>query len=51
MGSVFPLFPHALYSEVAELPAGAAVMPHVQTRVEVQGMIETLQKQSGHFGS
>ncbi|XP_064609992.1 LOW QUALITY PROTEIN: anaphase-promoting complex subunit 11-like [Liolophura sinensis] len=32
---VFPLLPHALYSEVAELAAGAAVVPHVQARVEV----------------
>ncbi|XP_071794468.1 uncharacterized protein [Asterias amurensis] len=40
MGAVFPCVPYALHLKVAQLPAGTAAVPHVQTRVEVQGVKE-----------
>ena len=38
MGAVFPCVSYALHLEVAQLPAGTAAVPHVPTRVEVQGV-------------
>ena len=38
LGPVFPRVPHALHTQVAELPAGAPAVPHVPSGVEVQGV-------------
>lgn len=40
VGPVFALLPHPLHHEVAQLPAGAAALPHVPPGVEVQGVTQ-----------
>ena len=39
VGAVHPLLPHPLHHEVAGNPPDTAPVPHVQTGVEVQGVI------------
>jgi len=39
MGPVFPLLPHPLHRQMAQLSAGAATLSHVSAGLEVQGII------------
>lgn len=43
---MFPLFPHALHIEMAQLAAGPAAVPYVPTRVEVQRIDAAVHLQS-----
>ena len=38
VGPMFTLFPHPLHRQMAQFSTGSPTLPHVQARVEVQGM-------------